>query len=280
MVAKNRTRCSTCGKPFEQPRRWAYCSKRCEKDRRARPDPQDLDLPDVVDERLRLRVALESASPGERAALLRMLAQNEQREVAMRDALAEIGAPRDSVRFWLPSLREEADHFELTMRRSLASAIRLGRRLLEAKAHVPHGEFCRLFRDHQDAVVGALPFTRHWAHRLMTIGANEAVANVEHAQHLPSDIETVYLLARLPAEVLQAAIEREQVTTDMGRGEARAMVAPTEKPAPHDMVGAAIEQVARVCRRLMESRPGKFPEFSARVRSVLRGLLRERRARA
>ena len=81
-------------------------------------------------------------------------------------------------------------------------------------ARVGHGNFLRLFRDHRKPVEGALPFNRKWAHRLMTVAGNGCLAesNVQHAGHLPTNIDTLVLLAQLPPKQLEEAIDEGRVT--------------------------------------------------------------------
>jgi hypothetical protein len=84
----------------------------------------------------------------------------------------------------------------------------------EQQARVDAGEFGRWFSDHEQPNDGAFPFSRKWAHRLMTITSNPAVANVHHGGHLPTDLNTVYELATMTAPALEAAIEAETASQD------------------------------------------------------------------
>jgi N6-adenosine-specific RNA methylase IME4 len=123
----------------------------------------------------------------------------------------------------LPTLHERWRVFDASLRTSLDLAIDLGRALVQAKASLPHGQFGRLFADHAEPVEGALPFTRNWAWKLMQLAENGAIGNVEHAQHLPRDIETVCHLASIPTADLEAAIADGRVTPHTTRDEAKAL---------------------------------------------------------
>lgn len=125
--------------------------------------------------------------------------------------------------YWIPRIQDANAKFEESTRKNLAAAIALGKRLLDAKAALPHGEFGRLFHDHANPADGALPFNSQWARRLMAIAANESIAKRHHDVVLPSDLNAVYELAALPAPELEKAIESGEVTPKTTRAEAKAL---------------------------------------------------------
>lgn len=300
MVARRtkwRQFCSTCGKQFDAPSTWAYCSKGCEQQRQgfaardARDDTISEWLNPVYEQRMDLWDQFSMAMPWERSRLRAAIEKNEAFEADMRnsmtptppEAVPQVVRPpleRDTPAFWLPILRRESDQFELSMRRSLRRAIVLGGRLLEAKESLPHGEFGRLFADHQDPVPDALPFSPRWAQKLMTIAGNPTIeANTKHASHLPaklpSDLETVYLLSRVPASELEAAIQRGEVTPDMRRADARELLPQDDaaEPAePVDEIARVLEPVQRALRRFAQERPSQFGDLRARLTAMLRAI--------
>lgn len=119
--------------------------------------------------------------------------------------------------------RRAWDDFEGSLRKSLSKAIALGKELLDLKEKCAHGEFGRYFSDHEDKAEGALPFTRKWAHRIMTIAESDAIQHVHQDGHLPPDLNTVYELATMTAPALEAAIEAGKVTPNTTRAEAKAI---------------------------------------------------------
>lgn len=275
MVAKKlRLHCATCGTQFDQPQGWAYCSKACERGRRG----ADRDIEDshwlrrIYVRRLALGVRLESAPPCDRQRLLAEIAQTHEAEALVREHLAEANAPRDSVLFWAPLVDREADRFESAMRKSVAAAIRLGKRLLEAKAALAHGEFGRLFADHPQAVEGALRISPRWAQRLMSIAANRAITNATHASHLPADLTSVYTLSRLPEQELEAAIADGSVRPDMRREDVRRLLPAddSEHHEPDHEVVKALAPVSEQLRRFLEQRPESLREVRAHLRDLLR----------
>jgi hypothetical protein len=301
MVARTKWRqhCSTCGVQFAAPQTWAYCSKKCEDERRgfaaleAREEQISEWLHPLYAERLELRLRLEVAMPWERGDLLAAVATNVAKEAAVRDALAsEMAAPvepilvrplltRDQLAFWLPILCRELDQFELSLRKSLQRAIMLGKRLIEARDALPHGEFGRLFRDHASAVEHALPFASSWARKLMTIASNPAIteeAKRSHANDLPripTDIETVYVLSRLAENELREAIADGDVTCKTKRAQALEMLAAgadAEPALPVDEIARALEPVNRALRRFAAQQPSGFAELKARLNAALRAI--------
>lgn len=286
---KIRRHCSTCGVPFDEPdRTWAYCSKDCENARRGR-DPSESEgadkwLDPIYERRLQLSLQLEIAMPWEKADLQEQIAATEREEAAVREKLASNVAPRTSVEFWAPLVRREADRFETSLRKSLGFAIRLGKRLCDAKAELGHGEFGRLFSDHPNPIEGALAFSSSWARKLMAIGGHQALANRSFTNVLPSlppSIETVYVLSRLPAPELKAAIERGDVRPDMRHADARRLL-PAEPDDPaevaelqrDDEIAQVLEPVRAQLVAFAADHPSRMRALKARLRAILRTLER------
>lgn len=279
---KLRRHCSTCGVIFDTPSTWAYCSKDCERNRRGR-DPSesvgaDQWLDPIYARRLQLGLQLEVAMPWEKAGLREQIAATEREEAAVREKLASHIAARDSVDFWAPIVQREADRFETSMRRSLGFAIRLGKRLCEAKAALGHGEFGRLFSDHPNAIDGALKFSARWAQKLMAIGGHAAlVANANSSSLLPANINTVYVLSRLPEPDLTAAIARGDVRPDMQYADARRLVVSDEGDdergdAEDPAVAQALEPVRAHLAAFVADHPKQVRALRAQLREMLRRL--------
>lgn len=123
----------------------------------------------------------------------------------------------------LPGLRKKWDAFEGSLRKSRDRALDLGKALVEKKADLDHGQFGRLFSDHDDKADNALPFTRSWSARLMRLADNSVISNVDQSLHLPADLNTVYELAMMSAPALEQAIEEGKVTPQTTRDEAKAL---------------------------------------------------------
>lgn len=292
MVArKMRDHCATCGVRYPAPRTWAYCSKACENGRRGR-DPNDSGDADAhlvrfTDEQLRLHRELEDAMPNERGPLLERLSESVRRERAMRESITAKTEDLSSLSYWSPILRRECDSFEVSLRRSIAAGIRLGARLVEAKAALPHGEFGRLFMDHDDAVPNALPFTRRWGGELMAMASNDAISepheqfgrvvNGKHASHLPVEIGTVALLARVPSTDLQAAIQAGSVGPKTTRGDARRLLTGDTEPSEPETADLVAELLGPINARLVRfaaDHPELLSEAAARLKGILRGIAR------
>lgn len=281
---KIRRHCSTCGVPFDEPdRTWAYCSKDCENARRGR-DPSESEgadkwLDPIYERRLQLSLQLEIAMPWEKADLQERIAATEREEAAVREQLASRVASRTSVEFWAPLVRREADRFETSLRKSLGFAIRLGKRLCDAKAELGHGEFGRLFSDHPNPIEGALAFSSSWARKLMAIGGHPAIAKRDSSHDLPANINTVYVLSRLPAPELEAALARGDVRPDMQHADARRLVhvdvderddqAELERD---DEIARVLEPVRAQLVAFATDHPRQLRDLRARLRAMLRNL--------
>lgn len=285
MVARKlRHHCSTCGLQFDRPQGWAYCSKDCERGRRGldrtiSESGVDSWLDRIYERRLALGRRLEVAMPWEREELQSQIAATHAEESAMREQLAALDAPRTSAMFWQPLVEREADRFETAMRKSLVCAIRLGKRLVEAKAALEHGEFGRLFAGHPQAVEGALTISPRWARVLMSIASNRSIANGKHASVLPADITSVQLLARLPEAELEAAIAAGTVRPDMRREDVRRLLPASEEPdeveePQDDAIGRALGPLRAQLIAFAADNPGQLRDLKARLRAMLRNLER------
>jgi hypothetical protein len=142
--------------------------------------------------------------------------------------MVKVELTRNPVASIVDELRKAHDAFEKSMRSSLELAVELGRKLNEAKAKLPHGEFGKLFRDHATPIEGAMPCSIRWAHKLMSIAQHEVIANRKHASDLPHDVEAVYQLARVDSDKLKSAMEQGEVRPDMTRAETKQLVAKLE----------------------------------------------------
>lgn len=296
MVIKLRYHCSTCGQPFERPKTWAYCSKACEigrggwAARQSREDVADRMCEPIFEERLRLGELLERCMPWERDGILAKIRDTEHQEAAVRERVQvempvhieprqplQVEHPRDSVEHWAPIIRRESDRFELTMRRGLEAAIRLGKRLLEARRATKYGDFGRMFRGHENPLPDALPFSQSWAAKLMSIGSHEVITNPEMLPKLPAEISTVYVLSRFPADRLREAIASGAVRPSLRPGEARRLL-PVAEPAEPEAVDEESESRITELLEPVRSRIAAFacdhPSLMREVRSRLKAMLR------
>jgi hypothetical protein len=142
--------------------------------------------------------------------------------------MVKVELTRNPVASIVGEVRKAHDAFEKSIRSSLELAVELGRKLNEAKAKLPHGEFGKLFRDHASPVEGALPFSARWAQKVMVIAENDTISNTKHASYLPSDLETIHQLSLMDGKKLEKAIEKGDVRPDMTRADAKKLVAEME----------------------------------------------------
>jgi hypothetical protein len=280
MVAKKlRRHCSTCGKQFAEPRGYAYCNKECELARRGLDRGEcesgvDAWLDRICARRLDLCRRQEGAPRWERDELQAQIDATHAEEAAVRSKLADLDAPRTSAAFWIAAVERESDRFEATMRKSIAQGIRLGRKLVEAKAEIGHGEFGRLFAGHPNAVDGALRISPRWAQMLMRIASNRALANTKHASLLPADLTAVHDLARLPEDQLEQAIAAGTVRPDMRREDVRALLPASEREdiEPDREVAALLAPVRDRLQSFIARCPSKLRATRAHLRELLRQL--------
>ncbi len=124
-----------------------------------------------------------------------------------------VGEPArgNSRQYALRKLRKSAPELHA---RVLAGELSPHAAMLEAKAALPHGEFTPMVE--QD-----LGWTRRTAALLMTIATHPVLSNGKHVSHLPASWGTLSDLARLPAEVCEAAIASGQIHAEMERSDVK-----------------------------------------------------------
>lgn len=173
-----------------------------------------------------------------------------------------------------------APRISAQLRKSVESIIEAGRLLIEAKAACEHGEFLRLFRDHDNHVQDCLPIGADSGQRLMAIAKCDAITKAEHVRYLPCSWGTLYELTRLPEPDLINAIESGRVTPELKRSDVRKLIAdesgdsPQAKPEPSkvvslmDLIAKTRETIADLAEEFGEHRETLINILSQELRSL------------
>jgi site-specific DNA-methyltransferase (adenine-specific) len=131
-----------------------------------------------------------------------------------RTLIAHVIGKKDP-EYWAERIRKKLGE-------SAQNVIDAGRLLIEAKAKVGHGNFERMFSDHDDPVAEPLPFGVRTSQRLMAIADEDCwLSKATHGSLLPASWRTLYELSRLPEDLAVAAIEDGRINPAMERREAR-----------------------------------------------------------
>lgn len=144
------------------------------------------------------------------------------------------------------------------------SIIAAGRELVAAKEALPHGEFGPLLAE--------LALTPRTAQRFMAIARNPVLSDATHVSHLPSAWGTLYELSRLPAEVIEEAIEGGEITPGLTREDVAALSPPIEDAWLDPRMVAVRNAIAEVqaAAAVIEAKPAADPhEEEARWRQIL-----------
>ncbi|WP_052709890.1 DUF3102 domain-containing protein [Azospirillum thiophilum] len=112
---------------------------------------------------------------------------------------------------------------------ALEATIAVGRRLNEAKAALPHGEY-------EAMVATDLPFSTSTARKLREIAAFVDEGQVP-LDRLPEAMSTLYAIATLPDDTRQQALDAGTIHPAVTRGEVEALKVPAVTPAPARPVG-------------------------------------------
>lgn len=95
---------------------------------------------------------------------------------------------------------------------SVHSIIDVGRMLIEAKAALPHGDFGPMHDD--------LPWGDRTSRMLMETAQHPVISNRKYTSDLPAAWYTLYLLSRLPPNLLEKYIESHVIHPGLGQREA------------------------------------------------------------
>jgi hypothetical protein len=119
-----------------------------------------------------------------------------------------------------PALRNEfAERIKSAWHKSREKIIALGRAIMEAKEHLPHGEFTAMIeRD--------LPFGPDMAQQLMRIAKDPRFSDPAISPVLPASSHALDELRRLPDVEFQQAITDKRIHPAMTVAEARALARP------------------------------------------------------
>lgn len=118
--------------------------------------------------------------------------------------------------YWAPKIHAE-------WRKSVEGILGVGRNLIEAKAECEHGEFLRLFKGHENAVIDPVPFGDRSARMLMEIAVHPVLSDRRFVSDLPQSWGTLYELTKLEDEQIIAGIKAGEITPDMTRADAAAL---------------------------------------------------------
>lgn len=115
---------------------------------------------------------------------------------------------------WTP--REAANHVSEAWQNAVDSIVETGRRLIDAKRNVGHGNWL--------PTVALLPFGKSTTAALMQIAGHPDLANVRHGGNLPASWRTLSVLAQLPAGEIPKRIEAGEITPELDRATAQTWV--------------------------------------------------------
>ncbi len=121
---------------------------------------------------------------------------------------------------------------------SVRAILDVGRYLIDAKDELPHGEFGLMVDED-------LPFSWLTANRFMAIARNPVLSNSSHGKNLPSSWRTLSELARLPDEVLEAALVTGRITPELKRKEIPALI-PQEPPRRRPPETSTVQELSEL----------------------------------
>ena len=140
---------------------------------------------------------------------------------------------------------------------ALEATIAVGRRLNEAKAALPHGEY-------EAMVATDLPFSTSTARKLREIAAFVDEGQVP-LDRLPEAMSTLYAIATLPDDTRQQALDAGTIHPAVTRGEVEALKVPAVTPAPAGVEGLLPPGLRRGPRTNVDSPNRTVKAATARI---------------
>jgi len=110
------------------------------------------------------------------------------------------------------SAEQAAEWVRESYEKTVEQVIETGRRLIEAKQSLPHGQWLPM--------VELLPFSEQTARKFMQIADHDAISNRAHGRDLPASWRTLAVLAQLPPAEVEERIRAGQITPDTTRRQA------------------------------------------------------------
>src|SRR5205814_2002236 len=112
--------------------------------------------------------------------------------------------PNERLVFHVKKIEEEWSAFEGAWGQAVPYLITTGHLLIEAKAELK-GQFGKMVKEQ-------LPFSPRTAQRLMQIARNPVLADPSYETHLPTDTNTLAMLARTPEPKLRGWLKAGKIT--------------------------------------------------------------------
>lgn len=115
---------------------------------------------------------------------------------------------------WTP--QEAASHIREAWQKAVDSIVETGRRLIESKQRVGHGNWLPL--------IELLPFGERTAQALMQVARHPDLSNPQYIADLPPSWGTLAVLAQLPPGEIPRRIADGEITSDLEQSAAREIV--------------------------------------------------------
>ncbi|HXC67752.1 MAG TPA: hypothetical protein VN638_10055 [Nitrospiraceae bacterium] len=128
------------------------------------------------------------------------------------------------------SLQDWADQATHAWRKSVEATVGVGRVLIRAKEERGHGEFGKIFRDHEQPVERPFKLSLHTGEQVMRIARHPTLANSIHWVDLPTSWRTLAELARLKPAAVESDLAKGLIHPEMTRAEAWELALKWQKP--------------------------------------------------
>lgn len=159
------------------------------------------------------------------------------------------------------ALQRIANDLNSELAEDVESIFRKGRKFIEAKKGLGHGQFMRLFANHRDPLPDPVRCSHSYAKEFMAIASNEVLANSQNSGHLPPTVDVIYALSKIDAPGLKVAFQEGWVTPFTRKKdvkEIRVRLGIDDEPAPKqtdDVASDFITKSKTKARKIIESLP-------------------------
>jgi len=141
------------------------------------------------------------------------------------------------------------------------SIFRKGRKFLDYKKQLGHGQFLRLFANHRDPLPEPVRCHHQTARRYMSVSANEELSKSTSMLNLPSDVTLLYDLSRIDEPGLKVAFKEGWITPYIKKKdikEIRIRLGLDDEKAPNDPTDSAsnfLISARKKARKILDDLP-------------------------
>lgn len=180
------------------------------------------------------------------------------------------------------ALQRIANDLNSELADDVESIFRKGRKFLEYKKQLGHGNFLRLFANHRDPLPEPVRCSPQYARQFIEIAKNETLSNGNNSLYLPPTVDVLYALSKIDEPGLKVAFSEGWITPFTRKKdvkEIRIRLGIDDEPPPKSVDDEASDFIVKAknkARKIIEALPTKHRgEFVFFIENMARDLRNE-----